>query len=240
VRCSAGSSCSAAHIHAQVGDQRSPGSLASDPFSACAYRRFRAAGCRLCRPGSCAQISRFCDGSVPVSRARGSTGGRPGHLSCSPAWAGRRSERQIWSTNATRRPPTAAHGAVLTWRAAAHDDHVMVIAAHALRSARRPMPGLLVHHVPRVPAWPVRIGMPDLLLSGLRCREKGGLGHPSPPCRCSRPAAGLASCSPRSVLARSPQKTFRPLTRSSAARSRPLMVRPRRVTTSSTWVPPPG
>jgi len=144
------------------------------------------------------------------------------------------------STNATRRPPPAAHGAVLTWRAAAHDDHVMVIAAHALRSARRPMPGLLVHHVPRVPAWPVRIGMPDLLLSGLRCREKGGLGHPSPPCRCSRPAAGLASCSPRSVLARSPQKTFRPLTRSSAARSRPLMVRPRRVTTSSTWVPPPG
>ena len=42
VRCSAGSSCSAAHIHARVRDQRGPGSLAPDPFSLRAHRRLRA------------------------------------------------------------------------------------------------------------------------------------------------------------------------------------------------------
>jgi hypothetical protein len=43
VPCSAGSLCSAAHIHAQARDQRGPGSLASEPFSLRAYRRIGAA-----------------------------------------------------------------------------------------------------------------------------------------------------------------------------------------------------
>ena len=54
-------------------------------------------------------------------------------------------------------------GAVLARRAGAQDDDV--VAAHVLapEPACSGEPGLLVHHVLRVPIRPVRVGMPDLL-----------------------------------------------------------------------------
>jgi hypothetical protein len=56
----------------------------------------------------------------------------------------------------------------------------------------------------------------------------------------SLPVPGPACCSSRSVLVRSPQRIFHPPSRSTAVRSRPLRVRPRRFTTSSMCVPPAG
>jgi hypothetical protein len=56
----------------------------------------------------------------------------------------------------------------------------------------------------------------------------------------SLPVLGPACSSSRSVLVRSLQRIFRPPRRSTATRSRPLRVRPRRFTTSSMCVPPAG
>jgi hypothetical protein len=56
----------------------------------------------------------------------------------------------------------------------------------------------------------------------------------------SLPVPGPACSSSRSVLVRSPQRIFHPPSRSTAVRSRPLRVRPRRFTMSSMCVPPAG
>src|SRR5215469_6787162 len=80
VRCSAGSSCSAAHIHARACDQRGPGPLASDPFWLRADRRLGAGGRRLVPPYTSGQIR-------PVMRAI--------RLSNDPIWAAGTRRRRI-------------------------------------------------------------------------------------------------------------------------------------------------